>query len=35
VNWEGAKEPFRGISDWRLHLALLCVASALLYALIW
>lgn len=35
VNWQGAGERFRGLANWRLHLVLLCLATALLYAWIW
>lgn len=35
IKWGGKPEPFQGIKDWRLHLAILSVITALLYAKIW
>ena len=35
ITWGGAMERFRGISDWRLHLAALSVATVLIYRWLW
>jgi len=35
IAWGGAMERFRGISDWRLHLAALSVATVLVYRWLW
>lgn len=35
VQWGGTAEPFRGASDWRLHLTLLSIATIAIYAWLW
>ena len=35
VNWSLPSEPFRGLSDWRLQLGLLLMATVCLYAWLW
>ena len=35
IKWGGKPEPFRGISDWRLHITLLLAATAFLYIKMW
>lgn len=35
VSWNQRAESFRGIFDWRLQLAVLCVITVLLYWLVW
>jgi solute:Na+ symporter, SSS family len=35
IDWSGQPEPFRGLSDWRLHLAALSVATVLIYWWLW
>jgi hypothetical protein len=35
VDWRAPVEPFRGLADWRLQLALLLATSAGLYAWLW
>jgi SSS family solute:Na+ symporter len=35
IEWGGRLERFRGISDWRLHLALLGIATVLVYRWLW
>jgi solute:Na+ symporter, SSS family len=35
IDWNGKPEPFRGLSDWRLHLAALSVATVLIYWWLW
>jgi solute:Na+ symporter, SSS family len=35
IKWGSAPEPFRGLRDWRLHLALLSVATVALYRWLW
>jgi SSS family solute:Na+ symporter len=35
VDWSEPAEPFRGLTDWRLHLGLLLIATVLLYAWLW
>jgi solute:Na+ symporter, SSS family len=35
VSWKSQNEPFRGIFDWRLHLAVLSVITVILYWLVW
>jgi solute:Na+ symporter, SSS family len=35
INWHMRLEPFAGWSDWRLHLALLSLATVALYAWMW
>lgn len=35
VNWGGAPEVFRRITDWRIELAILTVITILLYAWSW
>ncbi len=35
VNWRQKREPFTGITDWRLHWVLLAVATVLLYKFVW
>ena len=35
IGWREPIEPFRGITDWRLHLALLSTATIGVYAWLW
>jgi SSS family solute:Na+ symporter len=35
IKWGAKPEPFQGIKDWRLHLALLVVTTVFLYSRIW
>ena len=35
INWGGQIEPFAGLSDWRLHLAILSVVTVAAYWWIW
>jgi len=35
VDWRAPREPFRGLSDWRLHWGLLLATSAVLYYWLW
>jgi len=35
IRWGGAMERFKGISDWRLHLAVLSIATILVYRWLW
>ena len=35
INWHSPMEPFRGLRDWRLHLALLTLVTIGLYAWLW
>jgi SSS family solute:Na+ symporter len=35
VRWQDLAEPFRGLSDWRLHLAVLLTITAALYYWLW
>jgi solute:Na+ symporter, SSS family len=35
IKWGGAMERFKGISDWRLHLAVLSIATILVYRWLW
>jgi SSS family solute:Na+ symporter len=35
VDWSAPREPFRGLSDWRLQLGLLLVATVCLYTWLW
>jgi SSS family solute:Na+ symporter len=35
VDWSGKVEPLRGLSDWRIQLAILSMASVLLYWWLW
>jgi SSS family solute:Na+ symporter len=35
VNWRGPAMQFEGLSDWRLHLAVLSVATVAIYAWLW
>jgi SSS family solute:Na+ symporter len=35
IKWGGSVEPFRGISDWRLHLAVLGIATVVVYRWLW
>jgi len=35
IKWGGRMERFRGISDWRLHLAVLSIATILVYRWLW
>jgi len=35
INWASQKERFRGVSDWRLQLALLSLITVVLYRLVW
>jgi SSS family solute:Na+ symporter len=35
IHWGGRPEPFRGLSDWRLHLAALLVVTVLIYRWLW
>ena len=35
VDWSLPPEPFRGLSDWRMHLGLLLAATVSLYAWLW
>jgi SSS family solute:Na+ symporter len=35
IQWGGAMEPFSGIRDWRLHLAILSVATIAVYRWLW
>ncbi len=35
INWGGRLEPFEGLSDWRLHLAVISVITVGLYLLLW
>ena len=35
ISWKGKSEPFRGIFDWRLQLAVLCLITVILYWAIW
>jgi SSS family solute:Na+ symporter len=35
IDWKGRAEPFRGIFDWRLQLALLSAVTVVLYWLLW
>jgi SSS family solute:Na+ symporter len=35
IDWGGKPEPFRGITDWRLHLAVLSVVTVVLYWWMW
>ena len=35
VEWGGSVEPFRGISDWRLHLVVLSVVTIGIYRWLW
>lgn len=35
VDWTASFEPFTGISDWRLHCAILALATVALYAWLW
>jgi SSS family solute:Na+ symporter len=35
VSWKMQKESFRGILDWRLHLAVLSAVTVLIYWVLW
>jgi SSS family solute:Na+ symporter len=35
IEWGGRWEPFRGLVDWRLHLAVLLAVTALAYGWLW
>ena len=35
IDWSGPMEPFAGLSDWRLHLAILSVVTVAAYWWIW
>ena len=35
VSWKIKNEPFRGILDWRLQLAILSVVTAAIYWILW
>jgi solute:Na+ symporter, SSS family len=35
IDWSGKPEPFRGLSDWRLHLAALSLATVVIYWWLW
>jgi SSS family solute:Na+ symporter len=35
IDWSGRPEPFRGLSDWRLHFALLMAVTVLAYWWLW
>ncbi|MHB8865024.1 MAG: hypothetical protein ACYC6N_21805, partial [Pirellulaceae bacterium] len=35
VDWHAPREPFRGLSDWRLQLGMLLTATVGLYAWLW
>lgn len=35
VSWRGQPEPFRGVKDWRLQLAVLSAVTVLLYRFVW
>jgi hypothetical protein len=35
VDWSGKVEPLRGLSDWRIQLTILSIASVLLYWWLW
>ena len=35
MDWSGPIEPFAGLSDWRLHLAILSVVTVAAYWWIW
>lgn len=35
VSWKGTTDPFRGLTDWRLQLAVLSAITVLLYWLVW
>ena len=35
IDWNGSPQPFQGLSDWRLHLAGLSVATVLIYWWFW
>jgi len=35
IAWKGRWEPFRGLADWRLQLAVLLIVTALAYGWLW
>jgi SSS family solute:Na+ symporter len=35
INWGGPTEPFAGLSDWRLHLAILSIVTVAAYWWVW
>ncbi len=35
IDWQGRPEPFRGLSDWRLHFAILMAITVLAYWWLW